>query len=111
MSDSVGVVWFRRDLRLADHPALVQAVAVHHELVALEHVGQRRGQHLTHRPRRHLAIRRDRLQRGHLHDRALQATDDDPVTVRGRGADPAQGPVEPVDRMRPGHAVTVSHGW
>ena len=35
MSDSVGVVWFRRDLRLADHPALAQAIADHPTLVAL----------------------------------------------------------------------------
>jgi len=35
MGDSIGVVWFRRDLRLADHPALAQATAEHPTLVAL----------------------------------------------------------------------------
>ncbi len=32
---SVGVVWFRRDLRLADHPALLAATEIHDEVVAL----------------------------------------------------------------------------
>jgi deoxyribodipyrimidine photo-lyase len=35
MGDSVGVVWFRRDLRLADNPALRAAAAAHDRLVAL----------------------------------------------------------------------------
>ncbi|QXC61550.1 DNA photolyase family protein [Aquihabitans sp. G128] len=35
MSDSTGVVWFRRDLRLADNPALRAAVDAHDRLVAL----------------------------------------------------------------------------
>jgi deoxyribodipyrimidine photo-lyase len=31
----VGVVWFRRDLRLADNPALVEAIEAHHHVVPL----------------------------------------------------------------------------
>jgi deoxyribodipyrimidine photo-lyase len=31
----VGIVWFRRDLRLADNPALTQALAAHGSIVAL----------------------------------------------------------------------------
>jgi deoxyribodipyrimidine photo-lyase len=35
MGDSTGIVWFRRDLRLADHPALAAATAAHDRVVAL----------------------------------------------------------------------------
>ncbi|MEZ5177060.1 MAG: deoxyribodipyrimidine photo-lyase [Acidimicrobiales bacterium] len=35
MSESVGVMWFRRDLRLADQPALAAAVDAHDRVVAL----------------------------------------------------------------------------
>ncbi|HRW39721.1 MAG: deoxyribodipyrimidine photo-lyase [Acidimicrobiales bacterium] len=35
MGGSTGIVWFRRDLRLADHPALLEATARHDRLVAL----------------------------------------------------------------------------
>jgi deoxyribodipyrimidine photo-lyase len=33
--DSIAIVWFRRDLRLADHPALVAALAGHERIVPL----------------------------------------------------------------------------
>jgi hypothetical protein len=32
---TVGALWFRRDLRLADNPALTQALAAHRSIVAL----------------------------------------------------------------------------
>ena len=32
---NVGVVWFRRDLRLADNPALVEAIEAHDQVVPL----------------------------------------------------------------------------
>lgn len=35
MTDTVGIVWFRRDLRLADNPALRAAADAHDRLVAL----------------------------------------------------------------------------
>lgn len=35
MAESVGVMWFRRDLRLSDNPALVEAAAQHDRVVAL----------------------------------------------------------------------------
>ncbi|MBA3281566.1 MAG: deoxyribodipyrimidine photo-lyase, partial [Acidimicrobiia bacterium] len=35
MSDTTGIVWFRRDLRLADNPALLAATESHDRLVAL----------------------------------------------------------------------------
>ena len=35
MSDTTGIVWFRRDLRLADNPALRAAAEAHDRLVAL----------------------------------------------------------------------------
>ena len=35
MGDSIGIMWFRRDLRLADNPALRAALAAHDHVIAL----------------------------------------------------------------------------